>query len=140
MSEFDIVKQNGVKFESNCLSLTRRMDLDEAQRFVMGLDSMESGLNFWIGDFILAIESMHGEAAAQIIPEGKAHSWNVYRWTADRVKPATRKANLSWSHHAAVASLLHERQEIFLQKAEAEQLSVSALKKLVKGDGESRGA
>jgi hypothetical protein len=107
------------------------MDLEEGQEFALALDSMESGFNWWCGDFILCMEALHGELAAQIIPENKAHSWSVYRWVAERVKPSTRRPSLSWSHHSIVASLLTERQTIFLDRAENEQLSVSALRKLI---------
>jgi predicted Zn-ribbon and HTH transcriptional regulator len=110
------------------------MDLEEGQKFALGLDSMESGFNWWCGDFILCMEALHGELAAQIIPENKAHSWSVYRWVAERVKPTTRRPSLSWSHHSIVASLLTERQTIFLDRAETEQLSVSALRKLIKAE------
>lgn len=134
MTDFDVVKSNGVKLDATSLALTKRMDLDEGAKFVLGLDSMESGVSYWIGDCLNALEALHGESYAQVIPEGKAHSWAVWKWTCSRVKPETRRARLSFSHHQAVASLLHERQEIFLQKAEEEQLSVSGLKKLVAGE------
>jgi predicted DNA-binding protein len=130
----ELVKSNGIKLEATSLSLTKRMDLDEGAKFVLGLDSMESGVSYWIGDCLNALEALHGEAYAQVIPDGKAHSWAVYKWTCSRVKPETRRATLSFTHHMAVASLLHERQEIYLKRAEDEQLSVSALKKLVKGE------
>ncbi|MEO5367733.1 MAG: hypothetical protein H7831_15515 [Magnetococcus sp. WYHC-3] len=134
MSEFEIAKSNGVKFEPTGLSLTRKMDIEEAQRFVNSLDAMESGVSYWTGDFLLAMEALHGENAAQLVPPEKAQSWNVYRWVCSRVKPETRRPKLSFSHHIVVASLLTERQQIFLEKAEQEQLSVSALKKLVAKD------
>jgi hypothetical protein len=133
----ELVKSNGVKLEATSLSLTRRMDLEEAGQFVMGLDSMESGLAFWIGDLLNALEALYGESYAQVIPEGKAHSWRVYKWVCDRVKPQTRhgpETGLKFSHHQIVASLLTERQTIFLDRAETEQLSVSALRKLIKAE------
>lgn len=130
----ELVKSNGVKLESTSLSLTRRMDLEEAGQFVLGLDSMESGLAYWVGDLLNALEALHGEAYAQVIPENKANTWANYKWVAERVKPQTRRGNLSWTHHQAIASLLTERQEVYLKKAEEEHLSVSALKKLVKGE------
>lgn len=127
----ELVKSNGVKLESTSLSLTRRMDLEEAGQFVLGLDSMESGLAYWVGDLLNALEALHGEAYSQVIPENKAHTWMNYKWVSERVKPTTRRSSLSWSHHQAIASLLTERQEIFLAKAESESLSVSSLKKLI---------
>lgn len=134
MDNFELVKSNGIKLDSSSLSLTKRMDLEEGAKFVLGLDSMESGVSYWIGDCLNALEALHGESYAQVIPEGKAHSWAVYKWTCSRVRPDMRRPSLSFSHHQAVASLLHERQEIFLKRAEEEQLSVNALKKLVKGE------
>ena len=130
----NLVQSNGVKLESTSLSLTRRMDLEEAGQFVLGLDSMESGLAYWVGDLLNALEAIHGEAYSQVIPENKAHTWMNYKWVSERVKPTTRRASLSWSHHQQVASLLSERQVIFLDRAEAESLSVSSLKKLIRAE------
>jgi len=127
----ELVKGNGVKLESTSLSLTRRMDLEEAGQFVLGLDSMESGLAYWVGDLLNALEAIHGESYSQVIPENKAHTWMNYKWVAERVKPGTRRQSLSWSHHQQVASLLSERQVIFLDRAETEGLSVSSLRKLI---------
>jgi predicted Zn-ribbon and HTH transcriptional regulator len=128
----DLMKTNGIKLESTSLSLTRRMDLEEAGQFVLGLDSMESGLAYWVGDLLNALEAIHGEAYTQVIPENKAHTWMNYKWVSERVKPTTRRPSLSWSHHQQVASLLTERQVIFLDRAEKEGLSVSSLRKLIK--------
>ena len=133
----DLVKSNGVKLETTSLSLTKRMDLDEGAQFVLALDTLESSYAWWIGGFLNAMEALHGEAYTQLIPEGKAHTWLVYKWVDSRVPHSIRrgpKTGLSYSHHQAIASLLHERQEIFLDKAEAEHLSVSALKKLIKAE------
>ncbi len=129
-----VTQTNGIRFEPNCLSLTRRMDLQEGAEFIRGLDAMESGFSWWIADFLNSMEALHGESFSQLIPEGKAHTWIVYKWVGSRVKAGTRRANLSFSHHQAIASLLTERQAIFLQRAEDEKLSVSSLKRLVKGE------
>lgn len=130
----DLVKSNGIKLEATSLSLTRRMELDEAGVVVSQLNSAESGMAWWVGDLINQLEAMHGEAYAQVIPEGKESTWMNYKWVAERVKQETRRPTLTWSHHQQVASLLTERQEIYLARAEQEQLTVSALKKLVASD------
>ena len=130
----DLMKTNGIKLESTSLSLTRRMEIDEAQKFVLSLDTIESSSSWWIGDFLNAAEAIYGEAYAQLIPEGKEHTWAVLKWVCDRVKPETRRGpdtGLRFSHHQLVASLLTERQTIFLDRAEAESLSVSSLRKLI---------
>ena len=130
----ELVKSNGIKLEATSLSLTRRIELPEATQIITQIDTMESGMAWWVGDLINALEAMHGEAYAQVIPEGKESTWLNYKWVAERVKQETRRPSLTWSHHQQVASLLTERQEIFLDRAEQEQLSVSALKKLVAQD------
>jgi hypothetical protein len=130
----ELVKYEGVKFDANGLSLTQRMDLEKGADFALSLGKVESASNWWIGDFLLGMEALHGEPFAQVIPEGKASSWLVYHWVSERVKPSTRRASLSWSHHSIVASLLTERQTIFLDRAESEGLSVSSLRKLIKAE------
>ena len=127
----ELVKFDGVKFDVNGLSLTERMDLEKGADFAVSLGKVESASSWWIGDFLLGMEALHGEPFAQVIPEGKASSWLVYHWVSERVKPTTRRQSLSFSHHQVVASLLTERQNVFLDKAEAEALSVSSLKKLI---------
>lgn len=130
----ELVKSNGIKLEATSLSLTRRIELPEATQIITQMDTMESGLAWWVGDLLFAMSNVHGEAYTQLIPEGKESTWLNYLWVASHVKQETRRPTLTWSHHQTVASLLTERQEIYLARAEEEKLSVSALKKLVAAD------
>lgn len=127
----DLVKSDDVRFDRTSLQLTKRMELDEAQKFITGLDALESGFSWWIADFLNSMEALHGESYAQLVPEDKASTWAVYKWVGSRVKPATRRSSLSFSHHQVVASLLTERQEAYLRKAEEDKLPVSNLKRLI---------
>jgi len=50
------------------------------------------------------------------------------KYVADNVELSLRNDNLSFSHHREVASLPPEKQELFLQKAVDEKLSVRELR------------
>ena len=133
--EFDLVKNGSpFEFQKTALICHRRPTFNELSTFVSSMSALEDGMQFWIGGCLNLAESLFGEQFSQLIPEGKEHTYLVWKWVDSRVKPDTRRASLSFSHHQAVASLLHERQEIFLKRAEDEQLSVSSLKRLVKGE------
>jgi len=127
----ELVKSNGIKLEPTSLTITRRLNMEEGGQIADQMAAMESGIQWWVGDLLNAMESLHGEVYAQVVPDGKADTWRNYKWVSDRVKMNTRRGSLSWSHHQAVASLLSERQAIYLDRAEAEHLSVSDLKKLI---------
>ena len=129
---FELVK-NGTPFEfhKTALVCSRRPTFDELTSFVNSMSALEDGMQFWIGGCLNLAESLFGEQFSQLIPEGKETTYMVWKWVDSRVKPDTRRERLSFSHHALVASLLSERQVIFLDRAEAESLSVSSLRKLI---------
>ena len=74
---------------------------------------------WWIGDLLNQGDAHFGEVFSQIC-EGaiSADLLQRYESVARRVPPENRRPNLSWSAHAAVARLPHDRQRILLEKAE----------------------
>lgn len=101
------------------LRVKGRPSLDVCGDFFEALRVFEKSLQFAIGDFILWTEGMYGEAAAQLIDSGDWSESTVraYRWVSSKVPPATRRPELYWSHHQAVAERSPEEQKLWLERA-----------------------
>jgi len=85
---------------------------------------------WWIGDLLNAGDARFGEEFSQVC-EGNVSADMLQRYesVARRVPRENRRANLSWSAHAAVARLPHRQQRDLLRLAEdngwtSEQLRV----------------
>ena len=78
----------------------------------------------------------YGEEYAQLIPDVETATLQQWKWVAQKVKPDTRRgAPLSWSHHLVVAGLDDDaEQRKYLDIAVNNELSVTALRKLVQGE------
>jgi len=88
------------------------------------------GSPWWIGDWLLYGNARWGEmytAAAKITGYDPKSLRNM-RYVASRFDPSLRKDNLTWSHHALLASLDRDRQLHWLERATRERLSVEDLR------------
>lgn len=101
-------------------------------------------LPWLIGDCLNAGERVFGEDYAQALPETRKAQEMLrgYMWVASRVPTVARATALSWSHHRAVAGLEGPEQTRWLERAQAEGLTVKALKDalrpaLVASEGEA---
>jgi hypothetical protein len=74
---------------------------------------------WWIGDLLNSGDDRFGESFSQMC-EGtlSTEMLNRYASVARRVPIENRRASLSWSAHAAVARLPHDRQKRMLLDAE----------------------
>lgn len=93
---------------------------------------------FLLGDALDFGEKAFGEAHAQAIDQTRQlmrlHAKTVENaaWIARSVPPENRREELSFAHHEVVAKLEPPEQKTWLDKAEAEALTVAALKKEVR--------
>ncbi|MGH2821927.1 MAG: LmbU family transcriptional regulator, partial [Thermoleophilaceae bacterium] len=83
---------------------------------------------WWIGDWIRYGSSRYGDryAAASQVTGYDAQSLMNMSYVASRFAPSRRRPGLSFSHHAELAGLAPEDQELWLDRAEAGALSVRA--------------
>jgi hypothetical protein len=91
---------------------------------------VEHASPFWIGDLLAFGEQAYGEKYAQAVEVTgctAGHLMNVVS-VAQKIPAARRRQDLSYSHHAEVASLPEAEQEIWLDRAEAEALTVKDLR------------
>jgi hypothetical protein len=95
--------------------------------------TFHKAVEFAIGDWIRVGEARFGEMYSQAVDaadyEGK--TFRNWVWVAGKIEMSRRRDNLRWSHHEAVAALPADQQDQFLDTAEAEGLSVRALRLLI---------
>lgn len=89
------------------------------------LGKMHEAVRFAIGDAIRLGEKLYRELAYQAIEEMgiSEEARREYVRVAERVPRSIRRADLSWSHHRAVASLEPPEQRQWLKRAADERLS-----------------
>lgn len=87
---------------------------------------MEGSISWLIGDWMRYGEEHFKQKMSQAL---ELTGWAVdtvkqYTWVAERVKPETRDADLSFSHHRVVADLPQKDQKKLLAHAKKEGLTV----------------
>ncbi len=90
---------------------------------------------WWLGDWIRYGNARFGERyarAAQITHYDAQTLMNMV-YVASRFEISRRRENLSWSHHAELASLDPHSQDLWLERASADRLSVADLRLALRG-------
>jgi hypothetical protein len=88
------------------------------------------GVGWWIGDWLRFGNARYGE---KYVRASKITRYDIQTlmnmvYVASNIEPACRRENLSWSHHAELASLSRAEQDSWLDRAEACRLSVRDLR------------
>jgi hypothetical protein len=109
-----------------------QQDLDVAEWIIHGgrLGSIGRAVSWWIGDWVNYGNEKFGEKytrAARVSGYDVQSLMNM-AYVASRFDRFRRRERLSWSHHAELASLDPEQQEMWLEKAERASLSVRGLR------------
>jgi hypothetical protein len=94
------------------------------------LGAIGRGSAWWIGDWIRYGSVRYGDkyAAASQVTGYDAQSLMNMAYVASRFEPSRRRPGLSFSHHAELAGLPPEDQELWLDRAEAGGLPVRTLR------------
>jgi hypothetical protein len=94
----------------------------------LGLMGRSAG--WWIGDWLSYGNHAFGEryARASRITGYDAQTLMNMTYVASRFDVSRRRGKLSWSHHAEIAALEPEEQDHWLERAEADRLSVRCLR------------
>ena len=90
---------------------------------------------WWLGDWINYGNARFGERYTRAV---KLTGYDVQSlmnmvYVASRFEISRRRENLSWSHHATVASLDEASQDHWLARADADKLSVADLRAELRG-------
>ena len=94
------------------------------------LGAIGRGSAWWIGDWVRYGSVRYGDkyAAASQVTGYDVQSLMNMSYVASRFDASRRRPGLSFSHHAELAGLAPEDQELWLDRAEAGGLSVRALR------------
>lgn len=115
------------------LSLPPNLTYEEWRDTGLAYTRLGAAVKFWIGDWLLYGEQHYGELMPQAAAETgyEPETLRVMLWVATKIPPEMRRASLPWSHHQVVAAQPNVAE--LLDQAEAQKLTVSALKALVRG-------
>jgi hypothetical protein len=111
---------------------TPRGDIGLAEWSAVGQRFGEIGRcsQWWLGDWIHYGNHRFGERYARAVKLTgyDAQSLMNMVYVASRFETSRRRENLSWSHHSALEALDVDSQELWLDRASAERLSVADLR------------
>jgi hypothetical protein len=109
-----------------------RRDLSIADWVEQGrwLGALGRASGWWIGDWLRYGNARYGDKYA---PTAAATGYDVQSlmnmaYVAGRFEVPRRREGLSFSHHAELAGLAPDEQDLWLDRAEAEAMSVRALR------------
>jgi N6-adenosine-specific RNA methylase IME4 len=99
-----------------------QLDFDDWEAIGPLLRSMEGAVHWWIGDWLNYGEYKWGEMYAQAMDETGFQEQTLTNdvWVSRHIEFSRRRENLSWSHHAEVATLEAAEQDYWLEQAENE--------------------
>lgn len=94
----------------------------------------QGAVHFWIGDWLNYGERVYGEVYAQAMDEThyKYQTLANDKWVSKSIPPSRRRETLTWSHHAEVADLMPEDQDILLTRAVEEKLDSKQFRQLAR--------
>jgi hypothetical protein len=98
----------------------------------LGLMGRSAG--WWIGDWLYYGNAEYGERyarAARVTGYDVQTLMNMV-YVASHVAPSRRREKLSWSHHAEVVAMNPSEQDMWLDRAEADRLSVRCLREQIR--------
>jgi hypothetical protein len=134
-------------YADTALTLAEEISFEEWAEIGALLGRIARSTAWWIGDWLCYGEATYLERYAQAVDDLGLHPQTLMNCASvcRRVARRQRRAGLSFSHHAEVASLDPEEQDRWLGRAEAEGWSRSELRRrlrnlpLAVGDGSGQG-
>jgi len=115
------------------LTFKRDVSKEEWMDVFKALKQVEGCVQFWIGDCLAYRQQKWGMYDDIAEETGMAkQTLKDTKWVSENVESSLRKDNLSFNHHKEVASLPPEKQELFLNMAVENKLSVRDLRNEIK--------
>jgi hypothetical protein len=136
--EFYSVSEHGIQFKPGTPQDTWLDAVHQLTTMFESSHRLHVRVMFMLGDALTFGEAAYGEEYAQAIDltrkviQLSEKSIKNASWICASIAPSLRRETLTFSHHEVVAPLDPEEQSEFLDQAESENLTVSALKKLIK--------
>jgi hypothetical protein len=135
MTELATIERNDVEVTPTSWTPTGEMSFEDWCEAGTKLGQIAEAVQWWIGDWINFGATTYGEKYADAL-EATGYEYGSLAnmaSVAGEFESSRRRENLSWSHHAAVASLEPAAQESELDRAVAEGLSSKALRPSTNG-------
>jgi hypothetical protein len=118
-------------------------DIDQNEWVAVGrrLGGIVRCSQWWIGDWVSYGSTKWGQkyVVAARITGYDVHSLRNMVWVASRFEPSRRRDDLTWSHHASVATLEANEQDHWLDRASSQKLSVLDLRIEIRAARQGRG-
>jgi hypothetical protein len=124
-------------------AMTRRTSLSFPAPLAMGdwlaigreLFVINDASAWWLGDWLVYGQSRYPDRYRRAVEGTSLHYKTLrnYAWVARKFDPSRRHDALSFQHHAEVAGLPPEEQDVWLDRAEQDGWSVSMLRKRLRG-------
>lgn len=130
----DLAKIEGFcELSTTNLTFKRDVSKEEWMDVFKALKQVEGCVQFWIGDCLAYRQQKWGmyDDIAEETGMDKS-TLATYKSISQNVKPLLRNKELSFNHHKEVASLPPEKQELFLNMAVEDKLSVRDLRNKIK--------
>ncbi|MBR8638275.1 LmbU family transcriptional regulator [Streptomyces tuirus] len=116
------------------LIIPARLSLVLWQRVGRELAALSESTTWWLADWVLYGETAYTGRYREVIEDtGLGYqTLRNYAWVARRFEYSRRRENLSFAHHAEVASLEQPEQDYWLRRAEQHEWSRNRLRKEVR--------
>lgn len=130
-----VVPMDAFQFTPTALVFTAEPSYEEWDWMGKQLQHTYQCFGWWIGDWLLGGEALFGDRYLQAIHlTGNAlQTLRNKQWVCRKIPPKRRRADLSFSHHAAVAGKDEKEQEHWLDMAEREDWTCEELRDAIKG-------
>ncbi len=96
------------------------------------IGTMEASARWWWGDALAYGERKYGQTYTQALEQSdySYHSLRLSKMVSERIPLFRRRNNLSWNHHAEIATSVNdaEKREEWLDRASKEGMSTSKLR------------
>jgi len=126
------VQHKHIPARRHAVSWSPPKDLDDREWITVGrqLGGLSRCSQWWVGDWLRYGTARWGDryALASRITGYDVRSLRNMAWVASCFKPSRRRDGLTWSHHATLAKLAPNEQDLWLDRAIAERLSVADLR------------
>lgn len=123
------------ELEKTSLTFKREVTKEEWSKVFSGLKTIEGCVQFWIGDCLKYREQKWGMYKDVVEESGYSQGTieNI-KSICDSVESPRRRGDLSFGHHAEVASLEASSQDKFLQQAVDNEWSIKDLRSAIKSE------
>lgn len=127
----------GAEYEvkATTLAMSPKLSYERWEALGATLATFAKGIQWYVGDWLIYGEIRFADRYTQAMDSTGMEYQTLANWThvARCVPPIVRRPELSWSHHAEVASLEPLQQVEYLNQAVLEKLSVVDLRYRVRG-------